>query len=123
MGRNNGAVGNSFATGPVNSDGQSGVLTGVVVDGMESGNLAPEGSDVSEGTAAVELQTASGESTGWAPATPPATKPLEFFCDRNLNGFIDPEERVADNYIWEFGGDTDYPAVRCTAGGLDAQRL
>ena len=122
VGRNNGAVGHSFATGPVSSDGTSGALTGILVEGMESGNLAPEGSRVGDGTTAVNLQTATGDSTGWAPTALPATKPLEFFCDNNRNGFIDPEERAVDNYVWEFGGGDEYPAVRCAAGGLTAQR-
>lgn len=110
VGRNNGAVENGFATGA------SGVIIGAVVDGHAS-SIFPSPED---GTG-IDLTTLDTEATGWAPALLPAVKPLNYFCDRNRNGFIDPEERGLENYIWNFGSTNDYPAIRCVQGGLQAQ--
>ena len=111
VGRNNGAVENGFATGA------SGAIVGAVVDGRAS-SIFPSPED---GTG-IDLTTLDAEATGWTPALLPAVKPLNYFCDRNRNGFIDPEERAPDNYIWSFGSTDDYPAIRCVQGGLQAQR-
>ncbi|MFW2405532.1 MAG: c-type cytochrome [Gammaproteobacteria bacterium] len=116
VGRNNGYVGNSFATGDVAGDGQVSQVIGFLVEGDVVATFAA-GSG-----AAMDISTQTGESTGWAPDALPATMPLTYFCDLNGNGFVDPDEYSAGNYVWEFGGDLDVPAIRCAAGGLAAQR-
>ena len=116
IGRNKGFVANGFASGSVVSEGQAAALIGILVDGEVLDTLSA-GSE-----AAADIALATGESTGWAPDMLPAGKPSQFFCDVNGNGFIDPEEWTRENYIWDFGGSGDVPAIRCAAGGLAAQR-
>jgi cytochrome c553 len=116
VGRNNGFVGNSYASGDVESDGQASQVIGFLVEGDVVDTFAA-GSE-----AAMDIATQTGESTGWAPAVLPVTSPMKFFCDMNGNGFVDPEEQAANNYVWDFGSDRDAPAIRCAAGGLAAQR-
>ncbi|NND37335.1 MAG: hypothetical protein HKN81_09405, partial [Gammaproteobacteria bacterium] len=116
VGRNNGFVGNSYASGDVEGEGEASQIIGFLVAGDVVDTFAA-GSG-----AAMDIATQTGESTGWAPDALPATKPLTFFCDPNGNGYVDPDEFSADNYVWDFGGEKDVPAIRCAAGGLAAQR-
>ncbi len=44
------------------------------------------------------------------------------WCDSNLDGNLSSDEQLADNRIWDFGSNTDYPAVRCTSASLSQQR-
>jgi cytochrome c553 len=116
VGRNNGFVGNSYAAGNVDTEGQAGQVVGYLVEGDVVGTFAGGSS------AAVDVATLTGDSTGWAPDAMPAAGPLAFFCDANGNGYVDPDEFARDNYVWDFGGAQDLPAIRCAAGGLAAQR-
>jgi len=116
VGRNNGFVGNSYASGDVEGQGQVSQIIGFLVEGSVVDTFAA-GSG-----AAMDIANQTGESTGWAPNALPAKQPLTFFCDANDNGFVDPDEFSAGNYIWDFGGAKDVPAIRCAAGGLAAQR-
>jgi len=106
VGRNKGLVANGYAAGAVAGSGATGAIVGSQVEGDISGVFA--------GSTA-ELGGLTGAATGWAPTTPPVSQPLQFFCDSNGNGFIDPAERATENYIWDFGGPTDYPVIRCAA--------
>ncbi|MGI9343648.1 MAG: GLUG motif-containing protein, partial [Gammaproteobacteria bacterium] len=116
VGRNNGFVGNSFAAGTVTGEGQTGQVIGFLLEGDVVGTFAGGSS------AAVDVAMLTGESTGWAPDVLPAAGPLAFYCDANGNGYVDPGEFERDNYVWDFGGAQDLPAIRCAAGGLAAQR-
>jgi hypothetical protein len=121
VGHNNGIVENSFATGSVSGTGRIGALVGFVVDGQVNHSYT-DGVDTLHPDAQVDLLQLDGESTGWAPAEIPVTRPLSYFCDLNRNGFIDPAESRADNYIWVFGQSGAKPAVRCVAGGVEKQK-
>lgn len=116
IGRNNGFVGNSFAAGTVTGEGQTGQVIGFLLEGDVVGTFAGGSS------AAVDVAMLTGDSTGWAPEVLPAVGPLAFYCDANGNGYVDPDEFERDNYVWDFGGAQDLPAIRCAAGGLAAQR-
>jgi len=108
VGRNNGAVVHAFATGPVRSGGASGAVVGVVVEGTEKG-VFPVGDEFDE-----PLTALTGAKTGWAPVQPPVTKLLDYYCDANGNGFIDPAEQTRQNYIWRFDSGR-LPSLRCAA--------
>ncbi len=120
IGRNNGAIDNSYASGSVSGAGQTGALVGFVVEGQVNGSYAPNvAEDFGTGLAAYPSEL-DGDTTGWSPSDVPAGKPQNFFCDLNRNGYIDPVEWNADNYIWEFGRAAG-PAVRCVPGGVEKQ--
>jgi cytochrome c553 len=121
VGRNNGVVENSFAAGMASGSGQIGSLIGFAVVEQVSRSFST-GVDPLHPDAQTDLAQLDGVSTGWAPAEIPVTKPLNYFCDLNRNGFIDPAESIAENYIWEFGSVGEMPAVRCVAGGIEKQR-
>jgi hypothetical protein len=107
VGRNNGLVANVYATSRVSSAGQSGAVVGFVVEGDVAETYDADSSD---------LGGLTGQSTGWSPDQLPVVKPQQYFCDRNGNGFIDPDERVADNYIWAFRGSQERPKISCIVG-------
>ncbi len=115
VGRNNGAIENGFAAGAVQGAGLAGGIVGVVVEGRHSGTYTHPANAVPYGSERLDLKTLSGEQTGWAPAEPPFVNLLDYFCDENRNGFIDPHERRRDNYIWQFQPG-EYPRLRCAAG-------
>lgn len=108
VGRNNGAVVHAFATGPVRSGGASGAVVGIVVEGTEEG-IFPVGDDFEE-----PLTSLTGAKTGWAPVQPAVTRLLDYYCDANGNGFIDPAEQNRQNYIWRFDSGK-LPSLRCEA--------
>ncbi len=110
VGRNNGEVVNAFAGGSAAGESETGVAVGVNVDGSVNGVYPIQGQPAA-------LNELSGESTGWAPRELPATGLLDYFCDLNGNGFIDPGEVRTDNYVWKFGA-AKTPILRCAA--LDA---
>lgn len=105
VGRNKGIVANGYATGTVSGSGQTGAVVGVVVEGDVVGTYDSESS---------ELGNLTGESTGWAPNETPVARPFQYFCDGNGNGLIDPVERTAKNYVWDFGGPQEKPTIRCS---------
>jgi cytochrome c553 len=108
VGRNNGAVANGYATGPVRSGGESGPVIGSVVDGTAEG-VFPAGDAFEE-----PLASLTGAKTGWAPVEPPGVRLLDYYCDANGNGFIDPAEQTRQNYIWRFDSGR-LPSLRCEA--------
>ena len=122
VGRNSGTVDNSYAIVSVSGAGQTGALIGLEVEGRINRSYAVDKIDALKGGSQADLSYIDGDSTGWAPAEVPVSKPLSFFCDLNRNGFIDPAEWRAENYIWDFGGPDENPAVRCAAGGIEKQR-
>jgi cytochrome c553 len=121
VGRNNGLIESSFAAGRASGSGQVGALVGFVVEGQVVRSFT-DGEDSLHPEAQVDLAQLDGNSTGWAPTELPITKLLNYFCDLNRNGFIDPTESRADNYIWAFGQATERPVVRCVAGGVEKQK-
>ncbi|MDJ0928522.1 MAG: cytochrome c [Gammaproteobacteria bacterium] len=108
VGRNNGTIESGYATGPVTAVGQSGPVTGFVVEGTANA-VYPDAT-----VSTTQLSQLTGESTGWAPVAVPAVELLDYFCDLSGDGFIEPEERRADNYIWRFP-DRMAPTLRCAA--------
>jgi len=108
VGRNNGAVVHGYATGPVRSGGASGAVVGIVVEGTAEG-IFPVGDEFEQ-----PLTALTGAKTGWAPVDPPATRLLDYYCDANGNGFIDPAEQTRQNYIWRFDSGR-LPSLRCEA--------
>ena len=112
VGRNNGNVRMSYAAGRVTSEGASGGISGFTVEGEEdmsfwSAAAHPEG--------ASDLNGLTAENSGWAPAASDYLGLIDAYCDANANGFIDPQERGADNRIWDFGDSGQPPKIRCTA--------
>jgi cytochrome c553 len=113
VGRNNGVIRDSYATAQVIGPGQTGAIVGVPLDSAQ---------EIGTYSVAEEIDRLDGETSGWAPLRLPVTQVIDCFCDRNLNGYIEPSEQVATNYIWDFGDDSQNPAVRCAVGGVNAQR-
>jgi cytochrome c553 len=110
VGRNNGSVKRSFAAGTVTGDGATGGISGLQVEGEEaavywSAAAQPEG--------ATDLSALSADESGWAPDRSPVTAFIDYYCDADGNGFIDPGEQRPDNYIWQFTAGA-VPNLRCT---------
>ncbi|MCY4477133.1 MAG: cytochrome c [Gammaproteobacteria bacterium] len=112
IGRNNGSVRMSYAASRVVSEGASGGISGVTVEGEEELNFWSSAAH-SEGASALNLLTA--EDSGWIPAAGDYLGLIDAYCDANANGFIDPQERRPDNRIWDFGDAAQSPTIRCTA--------
>ncbi len=110
VGRNNGSVKRSYAAGDVTSAGATGGISGLTVEGEETESYW---STAAQSQGASNLAMLNGTQTGWAPAQAPVVNLLDYFCDSNANGFIDPEERSTDNYVWVFGGMSQVPALQC----------
>ena len=104
VGRNKGVVTNGYAVGSVTGVGETGDVVGVSLEGTMSGTYS---------ATTANPVSLTGEATGWAPDAPPASKPMQFYCDRNGDGFIAVEERTAANYVWNFGGPASRPEIRC----------
>ena len=49
--------------------------------------------------------------------------PKAVWCDENLNGRIDTEEKREDNKVWNFGTENQLPALECAPGGSERQRV
>lgn len=110
VGRNNGSVKRSYASGPVTSAGSSGGISGITVEGEVQGSYWSAAAQTKD---AVDLARLEGAQTGWAPAQAPVADLLDYYCDVNANGFIDPIERSPDNFVWAF--ETETPSLRCTS--------
>ncbi len=41
-------------------------------------------------------------------------EPLAVWCDEDHSGSIEEDEKIDANLIWNFGTNTEYPAIRCT---------
>ncbi len=122
VGRNNGKVRNSYASGVISGESNVGGLVGTTVEGRADASYGSPSTKALPGQAKTSLEGLNGSKTGWIPDDMPAADLLDYFCDSNQNGFIDPGERTAENYIWSFGAETETPALTCTVGGLDGQR-
>lgn len=116
VGRNNGIVKRSFAAGSVTSDGNTGGISGMTVEGEEEKSYWSASAQAKD---AADLTKISGDQTGWSPAKAPVADLIDYYCDTNANGFIDPMERSPDNYVWDFGSSSEPPSIRCAeqAGG------
>ena len=112
VGRNNGSIRQSYAAGKVTSAGASGGISGVTVEGEEKTSYWSVEAQLDK---AADLNALTGEQTGWIPPQAPFVELIDYYCDTNRNGFIDPQERSEDNYIWNFGDASRAPAIRCTA--------
>lgn len=112
VGRNNGSVRRSYAAGKVASAGASGAISGVLVDAEENGNFwsAAAGAE-----GATDLAALTPGQSGWSPGASAYLELIDVYCDSNANGFIEPGERHAGNYVWDFGGDGGPPSLRCPA--------
>lgn len=110
VGRNNGSVKRSYATGTVSSKGSSGGISGVTVEGEVA---ASYWSTAAQPKDAVDISMLNGTQTGWAPESEPVADLLDYYCDLNANGFVDPEERSSENYVWAF--DASAPSLHCTS--------
>jgi len=64
---------------------------------------------------AANLVALTAAEMGWNPASSAYLDLIDVYCDANLNGFIDPEERRSSNYAWQFGEGAGPPALRCAA--------
>ncbi len=113
VGRNNGVVRRSYATGAVTGKLNTGVLIGLTVEGEEKSTFAVLKAPANSGPA--DLKTLDAEKSGWAPKTNLSQDMLEFYCDANFSGFIEPTERTPQNYIWSFDKAATPPSIRCLA--------
>jgi len=105
VGRNNGVIRRSYAAASVKGESNSGSLVGITVDGEEKSSFAPG--------APADLKTLEAEKSGWAPKVNISHDMLDFYCDRNFSGAIEPSERTAQNYIWNFDKSAMPPSLRC----------
>ena len=122
VGRNNGLIQFSFAKNALSNDPTSGGLVGAQLNGQEISTYWYADSLTSGKNSAASIKMLTGEDTKWSPENLPSSDWLDYFCDTNQNGFIDPDEKSSDNYIWSFGTKSDFPALRCTTDGVRAQR-
>ena len=112
VGRNNGTVRQSYAAGKVTSEGTAGGISGITVAGEEKDSFWSADAQLEK---AADLGALTGEQSGWSPSQPSAVDLIDYYCDTNRNGFIDPRERNDDNYVWNFGSASEPPTIRCTA--------
>lgn len=133
-------VRNSYAKARVQGTDAVGLLVGrntksTILQGYATGTAAGEANvgglvgDNSEGTVVRglvdrkpdELRAASAASTGWLAAELRGSSPDLVYCDADGSGAIEAREQVPANFIWDFGAADEYPAVRCTPGGVVQQ--
>ena len=112
VGRNNGSVRRSYASGTVTSAGSSGGISGFTVEGEENANFWSADAQVEN---ASDLKALTVEQSGWNPLSGAFLDLIDLYCDSNRNGFIDPGERRAGNYVWDFGDGLESPTIRCAA--------
>ncbi len=111
VGRNNGVVRRSYAMGSATGKTNVGVLVGLTVEGEEKSTFAALKTPSATGPA--DLKMIDAEKSGWAPKTNMSHDMLEFYCDANFSGFIEPSERKPQNYIWSFDKAAAPPSIRC----------
>jgi cytochrome c553 len=110
VGRNNGIVRRSYALGAVSGQSNVGGLVGLTVQGEDKLSFAR----AKPGT---DIAALIADPTVWVPKQPPVQAFLDYYCDRNDSGFIEPAERVPENYVWDFKPGAP-PTLRCgTAPG------
>ncbi len=105
VGRNNGVIRRSYAAATIKGDTNTGGLVGITVDGEEKASFG-------SGTVA-DIKTLDSEKSGWAPKVNISHDMLDFYCDTNFSGAIEPAERVAQNYVWAFDKPGAPPSLRC----------
>ncbi|MCB2107908.1 MAG: hypothetical protein KDE14_09425 [Rhodobacteraceae bacterium] len=98
-GRNNGIIRRSYALGEVTAETNGGGLIGERVGGEDRDSF----------TDSAQL---TPSKTGWSPDRLPVNDFLDYFCDLNRNGYIDPDERVRTNFVWIFTRRAP-PSLRC----------
>jgi hypothetical protein len=113
VGRNNGLIRRSYAAGAVTGQTKTGGIAGETVQGEEKASFA-KATPATAGTPS-DLAVLDLDKSGWAPKQPPVQDFLDYYCDRNLNGFIEPAERKPDNYVWTGGAAGAPPSLRCSA--------
>jgi len=114
VGRNNGVVRRSYATATVTGTTNSGPLVGLTVNDEEKSAFANLGASAPTAGQA-DLKTLDAETSGWAPKSTLSHDLLDFYCDSNFSGFIEPAERTAQNYVWSFEKPGTPPSLRCLA--------
>ena len=112
VGRNNGAVRRSYASGRVTGSGDRGGISGTIVDGEEQDNFW---STAAQNEGAADLGGLTAEQSGWSAQASSYLELIDVYCDSNRNGYIDPDERRPENFIWDFGEPAQSPTIRCTA--------
>jgi len=110
IGRNNGLVKRTLAMGAIESSNQSGGISGITMQGQEIESYWLLSSEPNE---KLNFISASGIRNSWNPEFLPLSDLLDYFCDSNTNGFIDPKERNESNYIWIFGNEMESPSISC----------
>ena len=113
VGRNNGSVRQSYASGKVTSEGTAGGIAGITVEGEEVKSYWSVDAQLDK---AADLNALTVEQSGWSPSSAAFVDLIDYYCDTNHNGFIDPDEANPDNYIWHFGDASQPPSIRCAAG-------
>ena len=88
---------------------------GVIINASFWGSVSriEDNSGVMESTAAALTALGSAELEL-------QSKDLTRWCDIDGDGRIEDAERVGS--MWDFGTSSDYPALRCTLGGVEVQR-
>jgi cytochrome c553 len=106
VGRNNGVIRRSYALAEVTGTTNAGSLVGITVDGEEKSVYAPG--------AAADIKSLDAEKSGWSPKVNISHDMLDFYCDSNFSGAIEPAERTSQNYVWSFD-KPGAPSLRCVA--------
>jgi cytochrome c553 len=102
VGRNNGQVRRSYAVAAVKGNTNTGALVGLTVDGEEKAAFSGDA-----------LKTLDAEKSGWSPKVNISHDMLDFYCDADFSGAIEPKERKAENYVWAFDKPGAPPTLRC----------
>jgi len=102
VGRNNGQVRRSYAAATVKGDTNTGALVGLTVEGEEKAAFAGDA-----------LKTLDADKSGWSPKVNISHDMLDFYCDTNFSGAIEPAERNAQNYVWAFNKPGTPPTLSC----------
>ena len=113
VGRNNGTVRQSYAGGKVTSEGTAGGIAGITVEGEEVNSYWSVDAQLEK---AADLNALTADQTGWSPSSSAFVDLIDYYCDINHNGFIDPDESRTDNFVWNFGDASQPPSIRCAAG-------
>jgi len=100
VGRNNGVVRRSYTAAKVTGHTNTDPLVGLTVEGEVKSAFA-------------DLAKLSAEAGVWSPKVNTSHDLLDFYCDKDFSGAIEPAERVAANYIWAFEAAGKAPTLRC----------
>lgn len=100
VGRNNGIVRRSFSAAAVKGESNTDPIVGLTVDGEVKSAFA-------------DLAKLTAEAPVWSPKVNTSHDLLDFYCDKNFSGAIEPAERVAANYVWQFPTAGGVPKLSC----------